>query len=151
MPEHRPQQRIDIPIRLLLDAGQQPGRPHEVDQVRSGNRGDLQAVAMGELAQELAQRGRRVHLVEQSRILPVRMVFRSSMLSAPAAMPATIAASLPAGFAPAEATAVSVKVTLSETSSQAGPFGQGHHGDQARARHDVVLVEQWGGLGPGVG
>ena len=51
-------------------------------------------------------------------IPPERITSRSSILSAPAAIPATIEVILPAGFAPAEATLVEPTATLPETSSE---------------------------------
>jgi hypothetical protein len=54
---------------------------------------------------------------KQARIPPERTASRSSMLSAPAAIPATIVVSLPAGFTPAEATRVSPSATLSSIRS----------------------------------
>lgn len=76
----------------------------------------MQAVAVGELAQELTQRGRGDTALNSRGIPPVRITSRSSMLPAPAAIPATIAVSLPTGFAPAEGTIVSVNATLPATS-----------------------------------
>jgi hypothetical protein len=49
---------------------------------------------------------------------PERIICRSSMLSAPAAIPAMIEATLPAGFTPAEATRVRPSRTRPSTSSE---------------------------------
>lgn len=62
--EHRPQQRVNVDEGLGLDARQYLSPLHQVDQVRPGYRGQLLAMAMGELAQELSQRRWRVDLVE---------------------------------------------------------------------------------------
>ena len=71
---------------------------------------------MGELAQELTQR--RPYTPPNSRgIPPERITSRSSMLSAPAAIPAMIEVSFPAGFTPAEATFDTLNLTRCPISS----------------------------------
>jgi hypothetical protein len=100
VPIDRTQQRVDVDECLLLDAGQQAGVVDQVDQVRPCHRGQLQRVAVGELPQELAQSG----LPNSRPIPPERITSRSSILSAPAAIPAITDMSLPAGFTQAEAT-----------------------------------------------
>jgi Recombinase zinc beta ribbon domain len=72
LPVDRPQQRIDIHKRPGLEAGQQPGPLDQGNQVPPRDRRQLQAVAMGELPRELAQRRRRVHPAEQPRHPPPR-------------------------------------------------------------------------------
>jgi hypothetical protein len=74
----------------------------------------------------------------------------ASMLSAPTAMPAMIAVSLPAGFAPAEATSVAVNATLSETRADCRHAQPGPSPAPGPRTTRGVLVEQRGGLGPGV-
>jgi hypothetical protein len=97
VPVDRTQQQVDVHIRPGLDAGQQPGPLDQANQVRPRHRRQPQAVAVGELPQELVQRRAGVDPAEQPRHAPERITSRSSMLSAPAAIPAMIEVSLPAG------------------------------------------------------
>jgi hypothetical protein len=117
VPVDRAQQGIDVDERPGLDAAQQPGPLDKVDQVRPRDRRQLQAVAVDELPQELAQRRRRVHSPNTRGIPPERIASRSSMLSAPGAIPAMIEVTFPARFTPADFTVVAVTATLFEISS----------------------------------
>jgi len=67
VPVDRPQQRVDVEVRQVLDAGQQWCAGGEADQVSAQHRPELRAVSVGELAQEDPQRRRRIHLVEHDR------------------------------------------------------------------------------------
>jgi len=66
VPEHWPQQRINIDQCPLLEARQQTGDTEEVDQMGAQHRSQLQGVAVRALAQELPERRRRVHAGEQA-------------------------------------------------------------------------------------
>ncbi len=85
--------------------------------MRWSDGGELADMPVGELPQELAQ-GCGAYTAPKSRgIPPERTTSRSSMLSAPAAIPAMIEVTLPAGFTPAEATRLEAKLSRSATSS----------------------------------
>ena len=65
------------------------------------------------------------------------------MLSAPAAIPAMIEVSFPAGFTPAETTRVArERDPLGDQLRQPRLLGQRHHRHQARARHQMLIIEQ---------
>jgi hypothetical protein len=82
-------------------------------------------------------------------IPPERITCKSSMQSALAAIPAMIADTFPAGFTPAETTRVAPSPTRSATSSDSPALlGQRQHRDQTRARHQMLVVEQWRGTRP---
>ena len=73
---------------------------------------------------------------------PLRTTSTSSILSAPAHIPATSVASFGAGFAAPDLTLRLGNVNLlRQQLHQAGPRGQRHHRHQARARHEIVVVE----------
>lgn len=68
----RPQQRVDVHIRLGLDALQQLSLVDQVQQMRPGGRGELTGVTVGELAEELSQRGGAYTSVKSRFIPPER-------------------------------------------------------------------------------
>lgn len=63
-------------------------------------------MAVGELPQELTERGRAYTPAEMHAMPPDRSTSKSSMQSAPAAIPPMIEVSFPTGFTPAERTRV---------------------------------------------
>ena len=76
-------------------------------------------------------------------IPPERITSRSSMLSAPAAIPAMIEVSFPPGSTAADLTRVaSIATWLVTSSDKPGPLGQRHHRHQTRVRHEILVIEQ---------
>jgi hypothetical protein len=149
--EHRPEQRADIDISLLAHPRQQIGVLDQSHQVGRQHRRQLQGMAVGELAEELAQRRWRVHPPNSRRIPPERITSKSSMVSASAAIPARIEVNFPAGFTPAEATLVDLIATRCSISSDsparsANPI----NGTIARARHEILVIEDRGGPRPDI-
>jgi hypothetical protein len=117
VPVDRTQQQVDVDERPPLEPGQHIAVRDQIDQECARHRRQLLGVPIGELAQELAQRGRAYTWSNSAAIPPERTTSTSSTLCAPAAIPATIEVCLPAGFAPAEATRAAVIATLPEISS----------------------------------
>ena len=120
--------------------------------MRPRHRGQLQTVSVGELPQELPQAWPAHTPARTGAVIPPeRITCRSSMLSAPAAIPAMIELSFPAGFTPAETTRVCTELDpLGDQLRQPGLLGQRHHRDQAGIRHQMLIVEQRRGRGPRV-
>jgi hypothetical protein len=151
VPEHRPQQRVDVDEGLGLQAGQQVGPLRQIDQVCSGHRRQLHAVAMGELAQELAQSRRCVDLVEDP-LHPTGADFLQ------------IVDTVRAGGHPRDHRGHLARWVdsrrghpwlnrgqvelLGHQLREPGLFGQRHHRHQTGIRHDVLVIEQWRGFGP---
>jgi hypothetical protein len=82
-------------------------------------------------------------ILEQPWHPTARITSRSSMPSAPAAVPAMIDLTLPAGFTAAEATRVvpGSVTTLAETRSDS-PARPPHHRHQTSTRHQAVIIER---------
>jgi hypothetical protein len=67
VPVDRAQQRVDVDEHLVFDSGQHRGTPDQGGQMFAQHRLQLAGVPEAELAQQRAQRGRRVDPVEQDR------------------------------------------------------------------------------------
>ena len=138
---HRAQQRVDVDERLLLDPGQQtrcarPGRPDAPAATEASCRA-WPWVNSRRNCPNVAG----AYTPPNSRgIPPERITSRSSMLSAPAAIPAMIEVSLPAGFTPAEATRVEAEPRPGSAISPDSPAcsASAITGDQPRARHQIA-------------
>ena len=112
VPERRPVWRARRPGAATSRYPRRPGAGDAVQQIGPLGQwpagpaapGQLSDVAAGELAQELPNVAGAYTPPNSRFIPPARIRSRSSMQSAPAAIPAMIEVSFPAGFTPAEAT-----------------------------------------------
>src|SRR4051794_26226951 len=99
-------------------------------------------MAVGELPQQLAERGRAYTSPNNRAIPPEPIKSKSSMQSAPAAIPVMTAVSFPAGFAPRRRHPRRLEHHLvGDQLYQAGLLGQPHHWDQAGARDQTLVIE----------
>jgi len=95
-------------------------------------------VAVGDLTQENAQRGARVHAAEELFIPPERITSRSSMLSAPAAIPAMTEVSFGVGLAAPDFTRSLVNRTCSSNSRES-PACSANSSNGTIPAHDTRL------------
>jgi len=149
VPVDGPQQRVDVHERPLVDTGQHPGAVDQGQQVPPLHRLQLADVTAGELAQQGAQRGRRVHPTEQ----PVRPARADHV---------QVADAVRAGQQPADDRR-QLRCRVGRTGSdhlagephmlvqqfrQAGLLGQFQHRDKPGARHQIHVIEHGGAAVP---
>jgi hypothetical protein len=151
MPVHRAQQRIDVDERLGFDPGQQLGPSGQVHQMRPSHRGHLRTVPVRELAQELPQRRRCVHLLEQAGHPAGADHLQIIDAVRARGHPSDDRPQLPRRVHPRRRhLRLTQRDPLLHQLRQPGLLGQLHNRNQAGIRHQMLVVEQRRGLGPGV-
>ena len=141
----RAQQRVDVQEHPLVGAGQQRGALRERDQMRASHRGELVGMPEGELAQQDPHCRGRVHLVEH----PGRAAGAQQVRIVDAVRAAHHArddrGQLPGRVdRPGPHPRAGQLDVLADQPRKTGLLSQFQHRNQARRRHQVLLVEHRG-------